>query len=319
MIRFTVSRVVQTVIIVIVILVVSFLLLRAAPGNPAQLQAGFQGTPQNVQAISRSLGLNHPLDVQLWDWLRRAVRGDLGVSYTSHQPVTTELGQAAPATIQLTLAAFILTLVVSIPAGVLAAVRRGRLGDSAMRSFALVGIAVPNFLLGLFLVLIFGWYAYGILPYSGYVGIVSHPGQGILHTLLPAVALAAAPIGLLTSLTRASMLDVLDAQYIEAAEALGVPRHTVLLVDALKNAVVPILTVAGLILGSLLSGAVLVENVFGIPGLGTLLVNSFSNRDYPVAIGVMLVFAVAFVVINLLTDMLQAVADPRVRRSYATA
>ena len=314
--RVVVVRLLQTVILLIVILIGSFLILRAAPGNPAVLQAGFRATPAKVAAISRSLGLNRPLIAQLGLWLLHVGQGNLGTSYTTGQSVVSSLKTAAPPTVQLTIIAFVLTIVISIPLGVLAAVHRGGIADYITRSTSLLGVAIPNFLLGLVFVLIFGWYFPNILPYQGYVSFLSNPLSGFTHTLLPALGLAVAPIGILTALTRASMLDVLSAPYISAATAFGVPHRTIVLVDALKNALLPVFTVAGLTFGFLFSGSVLIENVFGIPGLGRLLVDSFQERNYPVAVGAMMIFAVAFVFVNFAIDLLYAAVNPRIRRGY---
>lgn len=314
--RVVAVRLLQTVILLVVVLIGSFLILRAAPGNPAVLQAGFRATPAKIAAISQSLGLDRPLIAQLGLWLLHVGQGDLGTSYTTGQSVVSSLKVAAPPTVQLTITAFVLTIVISIPLGVLAAVRRGGIADYVTRSTSLLGVAIPNFLLGLVFVLIFGWYFPNILPYQGYVSMLSDPLSGLAHTLLPALALAVAPIGILTALTRASMLDVLSAPYISAATAFGLPRHTIVLVDALKNALLPVFTVAGLTLGFLFSGSVLIENVFGIPGLGRLLVDSFQERDYPVAVGVMMIFAIAFVLVNLAIDLLYAAVNPQIRRGY---
>ncbi|HVB46702.1 MAG TPA: ABC transporter permease [Streptosporangiaceae bacterium] len=316
MLRLATSRLGQAVPVLFLMSVLSFLLLHAAPGDPARLQAGLNSSPQAVAAIRRRLELDRPLAVQFGRWLTQALRGDLGTSYTSGEPVTHLLAQRAPVTIQLTLVALIIIVGVGIPVGVLAALHRGGLADHTVGAVSLAGIAIPNFIIGLLLVLLFGWYFPGIMPYQGYVSIPADPAGGISHTLLPALALAAGPIAIVARLTRAGMLEVLGQEYIVAARALGVPWRQIVLRDALRNALLPVLTVVGLVVGFLLSGAVVVESVFNIPGLGLLLVNSFAQRDYPVTIGVMLVVAVAFLLINLITDLLYGVLNPKIRASY---
>jgi peptide/nickel transport system permease protein len=299
---------------------VPVLLLLAAPGNPADVQAGFDATPQAIAAIRTSLGLNRSIWVQLGIWLDHAAHGNLGRSYATSQSVTSALGHAAGPTIQLTLLTLFLTIVIGIPLGVVAAVRHGGHGvDATIRTTSLVGAAVPYLVFGLLFVVIFGWWFPGILPFQGYVSIVSHPIEGLKYTILPALALAFAPIGIIVRLTRAGMIEVLDQEYVTAARAFGVGTWELVCRDALKNALIPVLTVLGVIFGYLLGGTVVIENIFAIPGLGRLLTNSFSARDYPVAIGVMLVISVAFFVINLVTDLLYGVLNPRIRAGLTEA
>lgn len=316
MLRLAISRLGQAVPVLFLMSVLSFLLLHAAPGDPARLQAGLNASPQVVAAIRQRLDLNRPLFVQYGRWISHALSGDLGTSYTTGDPVTHMLAQRAPVTIQLTLAALIVIVAAGIPLGVFAALHRARIADHTIGTVSLLGIAIPNFIVGLLLVLIFGWYFPGILPYQGYVSILSDPAGAVTHTLLPAIALALGPIAIIARLTRAGMLEVLGKEYIVAARALGVPWRQIVLRDALRNALLPVLTVVGLVVGFLLSGAVVVESVFNIPGLGQLLVNSFGQRDYPVTIAVMLVVAVAFLLINLITDLLYGVLNPKIRASY---
>jgi peptide/nickel transport system permease protein len=318
--RLLFSRILQAIPVLFLLAVANFLLLRAAPGNPADVQAGFNASPQAIAAIRRSLGLNHSIFVQLGIWLDHAVRGNLGRSYASSQSVTAAIGHAAGPTIQLTLVTLVLTVIVGIPLGVLAAICHGGRGvDATIRTGSLIAAAVPYLVFGLLFVVIFGWWFPGILPFQGYASIVSHPGQGIEDTILPALALAFAPIGIIVRLTRAGMIEVLDQEYVTAARAFGVGRWELVCRDALKNALIPVLTVLGVIFGYLLGGTVVIENIFDIPGLGRLLTNSFSARDYPTAIGVMLVISVAFFLINLATDLLYCVLNPRIRAGLTLA
>jgi peptide/nickel transport system permease protein len=319
--RLIVSRLVQAVPVLLLLAIANFLLLRAAPGNPAEVQAGFNASPESIAKIRVSLGLNKPLWNQLWIWLGKVIHGNLGRSYSSAESVTHALGAAAGPTVQLTLVTLALTVLIGIPLGIVAAMRHDSRPavDAAIRTGSLVGAAVPYLVVGLLFVVIFGWWFTGILPFQGYTSILSDPITGLRYTILPALALAGAPIGIIVRLTRAGMIDVLNQEYTAAARAFGVGNWELIFRDALKNALVPVLTVLGVIFGYLLGGTVVIENIFGIPGLGRLLTNSFSQRDYPVAIGVMLVISVAFFMINLATDILYGFLNPRIRTGYATA
>lgn len=315
--RLVVPRVIQLVLLFLLVAVLGFFLLHAAPGDPARVMAGLDATPQQVAAERHTLGLDKPLIAQFFTWIGHLFQGNVGQSYTDHEAVTTILMHAAPPTIQLALSAFVIAVVLGIGLGVVSAIRAGSRVDRLSRIAVLYGIGVPNFVIGLILVLVFGWWFPSVMPYQGYVPILSNPAQGFSHTILPAICLAALPLAVIARQCRSSMLEVLNQDYITAARALGVSEREILWKDALKPALLPVLTISGLIIGLLLSGTVVMESVFGIHGLGSELVSSFSNRDYPVAIGVMLVFATGFLVINFLTDLAYGVVDPRIRRAYA--
>lgn len=308
-----VKRLAQAVPVLLLVSVLSFLLLRAAPGNPAQLQAGLNASPAAVAAIARQLGLDKPLYIQYWIWLKGLFHGNLGVSYSTGEPVTSVLASRVPVTAELGLISIVVTIIAGIPLGVWAALRKDGPVDQATRVGALAFVAVPNFVLALFLVLLFGWWVRGVLPYQGYVAVSQSLGGNLSHMTLPAICLAAGPVGIVSRFTRTSMLEVLGAEYVTAARALGVPWLRIVWVDALRNALLPVLTILGLITGYVISGAVIVETIFGLPGLGALLVQSFSDRDYTVTIAIMMIGAILFVIVNLLVDLLYGAADPRVR------
>jgi len=316
--RYALGRVAQAIPVLLIVSVVSFLLLRAAPGNPAVAQAGLNATPQVVKAISHQLGLDRPLWTQYWIWFKGVLQGNLGTSYSTGSPVTSILAPRASVTVELAIASLILTVVVGVPLGVWSALRKDRLPDQASRAFALTFNAVPSFVVALIFVLIFGWWTHHLLPYQGFVSIATSFGSNLAHIILPAVSMAAAPAGLVARFTRTSMLEVLSAEYVVAAKALGVPAWQLVWRDALRNALTPVLTVLGLVTGYLISGTVVVETIFSLPGLGQELVQSFNNRDYTVTISIVMIFAVAFVVINLVTDLLYGLVDPRIRARYAT-
>jgi peptide/nickel transport system permease protein len=314
--RLTLSRLGQAVPVLVLVSVVAFALLRLAPGDPAQIQAGADATPETLAAIRAELALDQPLPVQYVAWAGRVVRGDLGRSYQSRQPVTQLIGERLPATVQIGAVALVLIVAVGIPLGIASALRKDSAVDQVVRVTSLLGISVPNFVIGILLVLVFGWYFPGIMPYEGYVALPEDPLESLKHTLLPSLALAIAQVGIVARLTRVSMLEVIGQEYITVARAFGVSERELAWRDALRNALLPLLTVLGIISGFLLGGSVVVESVFGIAGLGRLLVESFSQRDYPVTIGVMLFIAVIFVLINLLVDLLYGVVNPRIRAGY---
>jgi peptide/nickel transport system permease protein len=316
MLRLIFSRLALAVPVLVCVSIVAFILLRLAPGDPAQLQAGLEASPDVVAAVRHELALDQPLPVQYLTWAGRVVHGDLGVSYSTRQPVTLLIGQRLPVTAQISITALILIVAIGVPLGILSALHKDRFIDQTVRVVSLFGISVPNFVIGIVLVLLFGWYFPGIMPYEGFVPLRTDALGSLKTTALPSLALALAQVGLVARLTRSSMLEVIHQEYITAARAFGVSEREIIWRDALRNAMLPVLTVLGIIAGFLLGGSVVIESVFGIAGLGRLLIESFASRDYPIAIGVMLFIAVVFVVVNLIVDVLYGVINPRIRSGY---
>jgi peptide/nickel transport system permease protein len=316
MLRLVLSRLALAVPVLVCVSIVAFVLLRLAPGDPAQLEAGLNATPETIAALRHEMALDQPLPVQYLAWAGRAVQGDLGVSYSTRQPVTALIGQRLPITAQIAVTAMLLIVAIGIPLGILSALHKDRVADQTVRVVSLFGISLPNFVIGILLVLLFGWYFPGIMPYEGFVPLRDDPVGSLKTTALPALALALAQVGIVARLTRSSMLEVVNQEYITAARAFGVSERELIWHDALRNALLPVVTVFGIIAGFLLGGSVVVESVFGIAGLGRLLVESFASRDYPVTIGVMLFIAVVFVLINLIVDVLYGVINPRIRTGY---
>jgi peptide/nickel transport system permease protein len=316
MLRLIFSRLALAVPVLVCVSIVAFILLRLAPGDPAQLQAGLEASPDVVAAVRHELALDQPLPVQYLTWAGRVVHGDLGVSYSTRQPVTLLIGQRLPVTAQIAITALILIVAIGVPLGILSALHKDRFIDQTVRVVSLFGISVPNFVIGIVLVLLFGWYFPGIMPYEGFVPLRTDALGSLKTTALPSLALALAQVGLVARLTRSSMLEVIHQEYITAARAFGVSEREIIWRDALRNAMLPVLTVLGIIAGFLLGGSVVIESVFGIAGLGRLLIESFASRDYPIAIGVMLFIAVVFVVVNLIVDVLYGVINPRIRSGY---
>jgi peptide/nickel transport system permease protein len=316
MLRLILARLVLAVPVLVCVSIVAFVLLRLAPGDPAQLQAGLNATPETIDALRHEMALDQPLPVQYLAWAGRVLHGDLGVSYSTRQPVTALIGQRLPITAQIALTALLLIVVIGVPLGIVSALYKDRATDQAVRVVSLFGISVPNFVIGILLVLVFGWYFPGIMPYEGFVPLRDDPLGSLKTTALPALALALAQVGIVARLTRSSMLEVVNQEYITAARAFGVSENELIWRDALRNALLPVLTVLGIIAGFLLGGSVVVESVFGIAGLGRLLVESFASRDYPVTTGVMLFIAMVFVLVNLIVDVLYGVINPRIRTGY---
>src|SRR5579864_4065473 len=316
MLRLILSRLALAVPVLVCVSIVAFALLRLAPGDPAQLQAGLNASPETIEALRHEMALDQPLPLQYLAWAERVLHGDLGVSYSTRQPVTALIGQRLPVTAQIAVTALVLIVLIGMPLGILSALQKDRVTDQIVRVISLFGISVPNFVIGILLVLLFGWYFPGIMPYEGFVSPTEDPLGSARTTLLPALALALAQVGIVARLTRSSMLEVVNQEYITAARAFGVSERELIWRDSLRNALLPVLTILGIITGFLLGGSVVVESVFGIAGLGRLLVESFASRDYPVTIGVMLFIAVVFVLINLIVDVLYGVVNPRIRTGY---
>ncbi|MFN8532378.1 MAG: ABC transporter permease [Dehalococcoidia bacterium] len=316
MVRLLLTRLAFAIPVLFFVSVIAFILLRLAPGDPARLQAGVDAAPDVVEVVRKDLGLDQPWSTQYLIWIGKVVRLDLGVSYSARVPVLTLIGERLPVTAQIGATALLLIIVMGVPLGIWSALRKDALPDQIVRVVSLFGISVPNFVIGIFCILIFGWYFPNIMPYEGFVPFRENPLASIQHSILPALALALSQVGIIARLTRSSMLEVINQEYITAARAFGVSERELIWRDALRNALLPVLTVLGVITGFLLGGSVVIESVFGIAGLGRLLVESFAQRDYPVTIGVMMFIATVFVMINLVVDLLYGVVNPRIRAGY---
>ncbi|MEU4806130.1 ABC transporter permease [Actinosynnema sp. NPDC023587] len=330
--RFVVLRVLIAVPLVLAVSVITFLLTHLVPGDPARVLAGLNASEEAVRRIREQAGLDQPLVSQFGLYLLRLVRGDLGDSLTNQQPVLANLVSALPATIELTVASLVIALALGIPLGVLAATRRGGFFDHLGRVLSLAGVAVPVFWVGIVLVVVFyaqlGWLpsegqtdvAGGGAAITGFASldaVLRGDGPGLLdvlhHLVLPATTLALPTLARVMRTTRASMLEALAEPYVATARAKGVPEFRVVYVHALRNAMMPVVTVTGLAFGYLLGGSVLVEKIFKWPGVGRYAYESITVLDYNSVMGVTLVATVAFLVVNLLVDVLHAVLDPKVR------
>ena len=280
-----------------------FIMARLLPGDPARVIAGLLATPEQVETLRRSLGLDQPLPIQYAEYLGRLVRLDLGTSAHFGTPVAAEIASRLPYTIELALVAAVASAVLGVLAGVAAALRRNSAVDLAVSAVSVLGISMPAYWLGLMLIAVFA-VQLRVLPAAG-----ADTPAGVV---LPAVTLALLSVGLVARMTRSSLLEVLGQDYVRTARAKGAPPWRVVLLHALRNALVPILTALGLQLGALMGGAVLTESVFGWPGVGRLLLDSIFFRDYPMVQGLVLLFAVTYIAINLVVDLLYLAVDPRV-------
>jgi peptide/nickel transport system permease protein len=289
-----------------------FSLLHLAPGDPAALIAGDNVTPAQVEQIRQKLGLDLPFFQQFFGWLERLLHGDLGVSIFSNRPVADLFVQRIEPTASLAILTLILTIGLAVPMGIVAAWKAGSLIDRIVMGLAVLGFSVPVFVVGYIAIFVVA-IGLGLLPIQGYVPLAQGFWPFFQHLILPSVALSAGFIALLARTTRAAMLEVLNQDYIRTARAKGLAPGPVLMIHALSNAAVPIVTVIGIGIALLISGVVVTESVFAIPGLGRLTVDAILHRDYPVIQGVLLVFSGVYVIINLIIDLLYVVLDPRIR------
>ena len=309
---YIVRRLLALIPVAVVVATVAFVLIHIAPGDPASIIAGPDASPDDVARLQRQLGLDAPFHVQLFRWYGRLARGDLGQSIFLRRPVLEAIVDRAEPTILLTTYAIIIAVLLGVPAGVIAARHHDGTTDQALMAAALIGISIPNFLLGLLLILFFsvqlGWF-----PVAGYSPL-EYGWLGTLRSLtLPAFALGVVQSALIARIARSAMLDVLREQFIVAGRAKGLGERAVVYKHALKNAMIPTVTVIGISLAILISGSVIVEQVFNIPGLGRLIISAVLRRDYPVIQGVVICIAGIYMLVNLAVDLSYVVFDPRVR------
>ena len=329
----TIERVLYALPIMLGVAIIVFVFIRMTPGDPVDIMMGQGGTISagEIEQLRSEFHLDEPITTQLWYFLRDAVRGDLGYSYVKKQPVTTLIGTRLPATIELAGGALLIALLVAFPIGIISAVRQNSLIDRASMSAAFIGISMPGFWLGIVLILIFSvWLKW--LPVQGRIGseIVLQNITGfylldsvvtrnwpafwsaLRHLILPSVTLAAAVAAIVARVLRSSMLEVLRSDFVQLARAKGAPEYTVVIKHALRNALIPTVTVVGLQIGVLLGGNMIIETVFGWPGLGRLVVEAIFNRDFPLIQGAVMVYALTFVLANLVVDVLYTYLNPKI-------
>jgi peptide/nickel transport system permease protein len=310
--RFVAQRLLLTVPVLVGMSLLVFMLLRLVPGDPALVILGLRATPEGIAAIHRDLGLDLPIFQQYGLWVSNLLQGNLGQDYRSHELVSTLLAQRLPVTIELTVLAMLISIGIALPLGVAASRHRGSGVDRVALGLGVLGISIPDFWLAIMLILAISL-GLGLLPSSGFVPFSEDPIGNLKSMALPAITLAAGLGAVLTRITRSSMLDVLGQEFIKVSRAKGLPEQQVVYRHALPNAAIPIITVVGLQTGYLLGGAVIVEQVFSLPGVGNLVVNSTLERNYPVVQSAVLVIALMFILVNIFTDVLYAYLNPRIR------
>jgi ABC-type dipeptide/oligopeptide/nickel transport system permease component len=301
---YIIRRLLASIPVLAGVLLITFAVTRFTPGDPAEIMAGLEASDEAIESIREELGLNEPVTTQFAIYVANVLQGDLGRSYYLGRDVTSLIAEALPRTLQLAAVALLFTVLIGVPLGIISAVRKDSWLDLGSRSTALLGVSIPPFFAGLLAILIF----------SHYLKLLPSFGSGTWqHLILPGISLALFSAGLVMRLTRSAMLEVLHENYIRTARAKGLDERVVLSRHALRNAAIPIITIMGLQLGSLLAGAVLTETVFGYPGIGRMLARSVFERDFPVTQGLILLIALVYVVVNVLVDILYSVLDPRIR------
>ena len=292
--------------------IVVFAVLEILPGDPAQLMLGMNATQEALDALREQMGLNQPVLVRYLDWVGGLLVGDFGRSYTYSSPVIELIGERAVVSLPLAVISLALSTIIAIPVGIFAAARRGRLADASVMGVTQLGVAIPNFWFALLLIYVFAvWLR--LVPAGGFAGWSAGIWPGVRSLIMPAVALALPQAAILARVTRSAMLEVLGEDYIRTARAKGMPRRSVLWRHALRNAMIPVLTIMGLQFAFLLAGTIIVENVFYLPGLGRLVFQAITQRDLIVVEGVVMMLVASVVVVNLLVDLTYALVDPRLR------
>jgi len=326
------KRLLQLIPVILGVTIIAFSLIHIAPGDPARTMLGQHATQKEINEIREKYGLDEPLYVQYGIWLGGVLRGDLGRSIITNDLVVIEIGERFPNTIELAIAAMLFAIIIGGLAGVISASKQYSITDYTVMGVALFGISMPVFWLGIMLMMIFGvflgWLPIGgridlLIPYQSVTGFMvidsiitgnfTALGSILKHLILPAVALGTIPMAIIARVTRSSMLEVLRQDFIRTERAKGLSERTVIFKHAVRNAMVPVVTVIGLNFGLLLAGAILTETVFSWPGLGRLVVEAVYERDYPLVVGCILFFAIVFVVVNLITDILYTYIDPRIK------
>ena len=310
--RFVLRRLLASIPVLFLVSLITFGLLWLVPGDPASMFLDAGATAEALDRVRHELGLDRPFLLRMGDWYLRLLQGDLGRSLLLNRSVTSAIFERLPVTLSLTLLAFFFAVLIGVAAGVLAAVRHGRAADQGLMTLALLGLSIPEFWLGLVLV----WLVAVVLPIfpaGDYVAFAQNPWQWARHIALPTFTLACVQMGFVARMTRSSMLEVLGQDFVRTARAKGLPEARVVLRHGLVNAMVPIVTVMGIMVGGLLGGAVVIEQVFSIPGMGRLIIGAVLSRDFPVIQGGLLFLALIYLVVNIVVDLLYAVIDPRVR------
>jgi peptide/nickel transport system permease protein len=298
--------------VLVIVAVITFTLMRLIPGDPVLVMLGGEYSPTVYAQLKHDLGFDQSVVLQFFIWAKNTLQGDLGFSYIAHEKVTKILSDTLPVTIQLSFCSLIVAIVIAIPAGIMSALGRNSWMDYLGMSFAIFGQSLPSFWLGILLIWIFG-VKLGLFPTMGYISLFQDFWGGLYHMVMPSVTLGSFYAGMIARITRSSLIDVLDQDYIKMARAKGVRSRVVVYKHAMRNVLIPITTITGLQLGMLLAGAVMTETVFQLPGMGRLVATSILNREYQVVQACILIIAVMFIVINLVVDLLYTFLNPKMR------
>lgn len=312
LLRFVLKRILQLVPVILGVSAVTMAMIHLTPGSPVDAMLGTKATPARVQRLEAVYGVNEPIHRQYLNWLWSVLHGDLGYSFVRKEPVLDVILRRLPRTVALATGGIIVSLSISFPLGVAAALRQNSYVDHLARVFAFAGISTPNFWLGLILILIFA-VRLDVLPLYGYVSPSESLVGFVRHLILPSIALGTALSAIVTRMIRSELVEVLGREYVRAAESKGLSRRKVIVKHGLRNALIPVITIVGLQLGGLLGGSAFVEIVFAIPGLGRLILDSIFAQDFPVVLGTVFFYALFFVVVNLVVDVAYGFLDPRVR------
>jgi peptide/nickel transport system permease protein len=313
-VRFLARRLLYSLVVLLGVLIVAFSLVHLVPGDPVRIALGTRYSPDAYQALRAASGLDRPIVEQFFGYIGSALTGDLGVSFRNGDPVTLTLLDRLPATLSLAVVGIVIALLISVPAGIWAALREGRISDVVVRISSQFGVSIPDFWMGLLLIALFastlGW-----LPTSGYQALSDNPAGWLRHVILPGLTVGLVAGAIMTRYIRSALLDVASMGYVRTARSKGLPPWVVTLRHIVRNALIPVLTITGIQLATILGGVIVVEVVFAWPGIGRLVYTAVAARDYPLIQGAVLLIAVLFLLVNLVVDVLYAVVDPRIRLS----
>ena len=313
-VRFLARRLLYSLVVLLGVLIVVFGLVHLVPGDPVRIALGTRYSPDAYQTLRAASGLDRPIVEQFFAYIGSALTGDLGVSFRNGDPVTLTLLDRLPATLSLAVVGIVIALLISVPAGIWAALREGRISDAVVRISSQFGVSIPDFWMGLMLIALFastlGW-----LPTSGYQALSDNPTGWLRHVILPGLTVGLVAAAIMTRYIRSALLDVASMGYVRTARSKGLPPWVVTLRHIVRNALIPVLTITGIQLATILGGVIVVEVVFAWPGIGRLVYTAVAARDYPLIQGAVLLIAVLFLLVNLVVDVLYAVVDPRIRLS----
>ncbi|MDQ1545217.1 MAG: peptide/nickel transport system permease protein [Actinomycetota bacterium] len=313
-VRFLARRLLYSLVVLLGVLIVAFSLVHLVPGDPVRIALGTRYSPDAYQTLRAASGLDRPIVEQFFGYVGSALTGDLGVSFRNGDPVTLTLLDRLPATLSLAVVGIVIALLISVPAGIWAALREGRISDAVVRISSQFGVSIPDFWMGLLLIALFastlGW-----LPTSGYQALSDNPAGWLRHVILPGLTVGLVAGAIMTRYIRSALLDVASMGYVRTARSKGLPPWVVTLRHIVRNALIPVLTITGIQLATILGGVIVVEVVFAWPGIGRLVYTAVAARDYPLIQGAVLLIAVLFLLVNLVVDVLYAVVDPRIRLS----